>query len=597
MRLINVLSMEMEEHFGDGSKLPKYAILSHRWLNEEVSFRDYQLRAYANMRGYKKIQYTCEQAKKDGLNYAWIDTCCIDKTSSSELSEAINSMFNWYRWAQVCYVYLEDLSDEYLERSKDPAFSFRWCRWFKRGWTLQELLAPEQVLFYGNKWRYVGSKQSLAQEIAQTTGIPILALRNREFVPVYSIAAKMSWAASRSTSRTEDRAYCLLGIFGVNMPLLYGEGEKAFERLQEELVKISDDETLFSWGGTGAAETRILARSPSDFHNGGHILAARLGHWKMKRAVEDSHSFDQDGYHGSRQHFRQKNPYSLTKSGLRIDLPLILTKDLGRYALRHDEHGPEEPDVLGVLQCRKDSDPVGSYIALPLLETTTPGIYRRSRFRHITVSAEDMSNAQMHCIYIQGSQPSSEYPVYWCEIACSGLVSPTITPIYNKSFTNWNAKRLRAEASTLLSKQTKVVMEFYCTISAIDISFVLVLDVDLMTKQQTITLHPMSVQEESRSYMERYEKSQRDLYGESRNVPAISIKVQDVDTVCWWHEPPTSILVLHCCFLDPHQVIVKSAIIDRSSPHFEIVMGKAGETAFSGNAEFAIEHIIPTLCK
>jgi hypothetical protein len=165
-------------------------------------------------------------------------SCCIDKTSTAELSEAINSMFRWYREATVCYAYLADVTE---------ASQIKSSRWFTRGWTLQELVAPATVWFYALDWKYLGSKLDLQSEIRYITGIDTEVLTTGELEMV-SIARRMSWAAKRQTTRIEDQAYSLMGIFDVNMPLLYGEGRKAFVRLQEETMKTSDDQSLFAWG-------------------------------------------------------------------------------------------------------------------------------------------------------------------------------------------------------------------------------------------------------------------------------------------------------------------------------------------------------------
>ena len=167
---------------------------------------------------------------------------CIDKSSSSEQSEAINSMFAWYKAAQLCVVTLVDVSDP------DDLDQFGKSVWFTRGWTLQELLAPAAVKFYTNDWRFIGEKDShLAAKVSQVTGIPQRMLRSPDILHNVSVARRMSWAAGRQTSRIEDLAYCLLGIFDINMPLLYGEGQKAFYRLQMEIMEQLDDESLFAW--------------------------------------------------------------------------------------------------------------------------------------------------------------------------------------------------------------------------------------------------------------------------------------------------------------------------------------------------------------
>ncbi|KAF2681715.1 HET-domain-containing protein, partial [Lentithecium fluviatile CBS 122367] len=254
MRLINASSIRLET-FNDESKIPPYAILSHTWGNSEVTFQDLSSLVTSKRRshvlsstGYYKIVKTCEQALSEGLAYAWVDTCCIDKTSSSELSEAINSMFRWYKKAEACYAYLDDIDVIFWDKSIDliDEKDLAKARWFTRGWTLQELIAPRKVVFYIKGWKCVGNKSSMKAKLARITGVNERSLTG--FLPNVRVAERMSWAAGRETTKGEDMAYCLMGIFDVNMPLMYGEGgEKAFIRLQEEIMKDSDDQSLFAW--------------------------------------------------------------------------------------------------------------------------------------------------------------------------------------------------------------------------------------------------------------------------------------------------------------------------------------------------------------
>ncbi|RMJ08439.1 hypothetical protein BHE90_005284 [Fusarium euwallaceae] len=240
MRLINTATLALVEFFGD--QVPEYIILSHTWQEEEVTFRDWADQALASRKkGYHKIVDTCELARKQGYGYVWVDTNCIDKSSSAELSEAINSMFSWYKGARVCYVYLSDVPSPALGEPLDTKI-FRRSRWFTRGWTLQELLAPRDVEFYSKDWSLLGTKVSLCPEISLTTGIDVKYLGKKclgvwyicprsgavvqsiEYdIPVNnaSVAERLSWVSNRSTTRTEDIAYCMLGILGLHMPLLY----------------------------------------------------------------------------------------------------------------------------------------------------------------------------------------------------------------------------------------------------------------------------------------------------------------------------------------------------------------------------------------
>ncbi|GAP90934.2 putative vegetative incompatibility protein het-e-1 [Rosellinia necatrix] len=245
MRLIDVKTLELKEFFDD---TPPYAILSHTWGNEEVTFQQYLLATgpdaerYFHIKrrvGFLKIIGACERALADGLQYLWCDTNCIDKSSSAELTEAINSMYAWYRDSVVCYAYLADISG--------GSETFAKSRWFKRGWTLQELLAPKKVVFFDAHWMAFGDRDNLSRSICEITRIHIGALQDHTTVPEYSIAQRMSWVADRVTSRQEDIAYSLLGIFDINMPLLYGEGNKAFLRLQQEIIKATDDQSILAW--------------------------------------------------------------------------------------------------------------------------------------------------------------------------------------------------------------------------------------------------------------------------------------------------------------------------------------------------------------
>ncbi|KAI5920918.1 heterokaryon incompatibility protein-domain-containing protein [Camillea tinctor] len=238
MHSINTRTLALEEVNSEAGI--KYAILSHRWEDGEVSHQEMLSRAGRSKQGFNKIRRWCSQARRDGLGYAWVDTCCIDKKSSAELSEAINSMYRWYKNSNVCYVFLSDV------RANKPE-SFSTSQWFTRGWTLQELLVPENVFFYDQKWEYIGSKHSLRGDISYITNIDRNVLSYRNTIHECSIAQRMSWASQRRTTRTEDRAYSLMGIFDAHMPLLYGEGDKAFMRLQEEIIRRSDDHSIFAW--------------------------------------------------------------------------------------------------------------------------------------------------------------------------------------------------------------------------------------------------------------------------------------------------------------------------------------------------------------
>ncbi|KAK3319547.1 heterokaryon incompatibility protein-domain-containing protein [Cercophora scortea] len=287
MRLINTTDFSLREVYEPGSDYP-YAILSHTWdeslddpQHREVTFQDIQTPERARMlSGWAKIEKTCELARAydPPLRWAWIDTCCIDKSSSAELTEAINSMFRWYQQSTVCFAFLSDMppakpmspmqgtSAQYQFHDSLPH-----CRWFTRGWTLQELLAPKTLDFYDSDWVRRGDKGSMTSELSRITKIDEQALKDQRTMFQVPVGRRMSWASSRSTKRVEDMAYCLLGIFDLNIPLIYGEGENAFARLQEALVRQSVDLSLFAWDSFGPMSFQafhgMFATSPKQFAN------------------------------------------------------------------------------------------------------------------------------------------------------------------------------------------------------------------------------------------------------------------------------------------------------------------------------------------
>ncbi|KAK4213725.1 HET-domain-containing protein [Rhypophila decipiens] len=272
-RLLHVKTRQFKEFIGH--TVPPYAILSHTWGPNELTFKDVQGLAISDtFPNDSKIDGCCARAHQDGYEYVWIDTICIDKSSSAELSEAINSMFDWYYNSGVCYAYLSDVDPG--EDPLDPRSSFHTSRWFTRGWTLQELLAPDAVLFFDSGWNYIGRAHDfkLMELVAHITKIPARVLQSDQFrlgrFRHQSIAEKMSWACRREVTRQEDEAYSLLGLFQINMPLLYGEGDRAFQRLQNELIRVSDDETIFAWGFRSTTYS-YSTRRPS-----GSLLASSL---------------------------------------------------------------------------------------------------------------------------------------------------------------------------------------------------------------------------------------------------------------------------------------------------------------------------------
>ncbi|KIW16424.1 hypothetical protein PV08_06476 [Exophiala spinifera] len=221
--------------------IPPYAILSHTWglEHDEVTFGDIQNREGRSKSGYAKILFCGEQARKEKIKHFWVDTCCIDKTTI-ELSEAITSMFRWYQQATKCYVYLSDVtvpeSGKIGNEQSTWELDFRNSRWFTRGWTLQELLAPANVEFFSQEGEFLGTKQTLAHQIHEVTTIPLAALCGTS-LDQFPVVEKIRWTEGRETTKREDGAYCLLGIFGVYMSLNYGEGDNAFSRLRRKIDK------------------------------------------------------------------------------------------------------------------------------------------------------------------------------------------------------------------------------------------------------------------------------------------------------------------------------------------------------------------------
>ena len=365
---------------------------SHTWDDDEPTYSEWRTREQGihsgwrtrrskeTRAGFLKVKEAARQALDDGWNWLWIDTICIDKTSSAELSEAINSMFAWYEASMVCYVYLSDvyaLAKPFPERrgpgdtSRPASIRIDTSRWFTRGWTLQELIAPSSLAFFSREWVLVGhfrksqarSDSSRAvnpntptapdaadgmpgdwfvQKIASITRIPLEYLIYERRYLKASVARRMSWAASRRTTRVEDMAYCLLGIFDINMPLLYGEGNRAFIRLQEEIMKVSTDQSIFAWDCMNVTIPRrqgdisIIAPSPSVFSNGGDIVLCRTSSDSIDNTI-----------------FRQSN------FGLSLQLPLF-DPPHARYSVPRDDY------VLCMLNCRLETQDPDGRLYLPL---------------------------------------------------------------------------------------------------------------------------------------------------------------------------------------------------------------------------------------
>ena len=320
MWLLDTSTLELRDFVGAG--IPPYAILSHTWGEDEVTCRDLRKdgEAAKEKAGYTKVLKCCEKARQDGHQYVWIDTCCIDKRSSAELSEAINTMWKWYQESEVSYAYLADVPNRGRSFSSKADYNaLSKSRWFTRGWTLQELIAPSNIQFLGQDWRVIGLKvppdefdkkplpvkkrnQTFLSKLAEITGIEVKVLQDPTSLIQVAAAKKMFWAAKRETTREEDRAYSLMGLFGVSMPILYGEGlKKAFRRLQLEIIQMTTDQSIFVWRADRLEwnqfppESGLLADSPEDFAD------SNLDFFWLNPTL---------------------HPYSMTNLGLRVNFPL-----------------------------------------------------------------------------------------------------------------------------------------------------------------------------------------------------------------------------------------------------------------------------------
>ncbi|KAG1860218.1 hypothetical protein DFJ58DRAFT_281196 [Suillus subalutaceus] len=317
----------------------KYAIFSHRWLREgEPTFQDIphgwecdkdwfqKLSKFCNKArelgwrlawsntpcidkecgkdGFQKLSKFCEKARELGYQLAWSDTCCIDKTNSTELDEAIRSMFNWYRNADICIVHLADSSNS--QQMMDDA-------WFTRGWTLQELLAALSIKFFGKNWEPLSHTSlpndkhdvQLMNDISTITGISVEDLQH--FSPgLTQIRKKMKWASKRTTTRVEDVAYSLIGIFNVSMTTAYGEGEWAFHRLMEIIIQRCDEWDMFAWAGPSSSHSAAIPRSPRCY------------------CPFDASNFPEERKDGQNREVHGDNEFMLTRQGLQIKL--VVTK-------------------------------------------------------------------------------------------------------------------------------------------------------------------------------------------------------------------------------------------------------------------------------
>ncbi|CZR59368.1 related to beta transducin-like protein [Phialocephala subalpina] len=407
MRLLKTQTHELV--FYPDDRIPQYAILSHTWgtPDEEVSFQDMQTAAagfglgtssldWRKKPGWTKIQRACAEALRHGFEYLWVDTCCIDKSSSAELQEGINSMFRWYEEASVCLAYLSDVPPGCDFSAQDS--EFRKSRWFTRGWTLQELLAPETVHFFDSDWNEFGGKRALSTIIEEISGIEARYIVSGGYWGAYerlseaSVAQRMSWMSRRKTTRTEDMAYCLLGIFGIHMPMLYGEGDKAFKRLQEEIMKASDDITLLAWG----YKSRLNEKPGAD-----SILAPDPGYFKNCYDLVPSELV---GF--------PRPSFSMAQRGLMIKIPVRLDQnhDHITYAVLACGHSQS---MLAPGRCQK-------LLVIPLISVgacNSPGLWKEEgeylRYHWCTptlVSTDFVKEARMESIVILRPSRLTERP-------------------------------------------------------------------------------------------------------------------------------------------------------------------------------------------
>ncbi|KAG6362695.1 hypothetical protein INS49_007788 [Diaporthe citri] len=369
MRLISTQSLKVVSIRED--EIPPYAILSHTWDKDEVTLQEMQgfgaeLLSTASRidllkakQGLRKVLHAANLAASEGHDWIWIDTCYIDKTSSAELSEAINSMYRWYQGSEICYVYLSDarLGDKELQKSGDESLGrlIQDSRWIACGWTFQELIAPSSVLFYSSDWSFIGrsSEDHIIRTLAEATGIDIGVLSGDIATQEVSVANRMRWASKRKTTRKEDMAYCLMGLFSVSMPLLYGEGGvRSFIRLQNEILQATDDQTISAWSTPPGSKDNIrasglLAESPAYFRDAPSMYP--MSDWYQPEI---------------------STPWSMTNRGLMVQLYLQPSKSDG--STKEDS----ADDFVAVLNCSAEISRV-DYLGREWIRDYSPTISLR----------------------------------------------------------------------------------------------------------------------------------------------------------------------------------------------------------------------------
>ncbi|KAF4436906.1 beta transducin [Fusarium acutatum] len=454
MRLLTVSTLQLKEFIGHA---PPYAILSHTWTEEEVLHCDIGNLTAQSKEGYPKLVGCCSKAAQDGFDWVWIDTCCIDKSSSAELSEAINSMYKWYQKATVCYAYLQDVTTETCNITEIFHITeFGRSRSFTRGWTLQELIAPQIVELCSKEWTVIGTKKSLASSIESVTGIPITVLRGSH-PSTYNVAERMSWASARTTTREEDLAYCLLGIFDVNMPLLYGEGAKSFIRLQEQILRQDEDYSMFAWtlqqdnpiADSETSSTGFLAWSPSQFSKNA-IYAQASKHTQDQKMVDHDHAFP----HPSEPEL------DLEKQS--IEYRVLHEKDYGRMF-----RGQRSIVAMqSVLSSPLEFTSRGLRINLHVLVPTDLDL---ARIAWLSYETED----SLVCVLIERDYESARRRVY-CRVKSSSLIGvpKTLLPYFRPMelfirtsgyFTGSNNFGMNPPSSMFSSKQLQILTQVSST--------------------------------------------------------------------------------------------------------------------------------------
>jgi len=416
MRLINVEAfldptqkIQVLKHFnGEELREIRYATLSHCWcaaglagelqLKELDEFTPEAVQGLRNRPGYQKIVKSCSLAREQGLEWLWVDTCCIIRENESDLSEAVNSMYRWYRNSEICFAYLHDVKSSLPTEPNIEMFPTPkgWPTWFSCSWTLQELLAPRHVHFFDQDWQLIGDKAKLAHELTRITGIPVNVLTNglpHSDDPCRPSAAQiMSWAAGRKTRTREERAYALMGIFEVHMPTKYGESDMAFHRLQVSIIKQYNDHSIFAWSGKSRPGS-VLADDPSYFQESANVVRLdpcdafiRECPAEAKESIED-HEF-----------------FKVTEKGVEIWLPITFGHD---SELR--------PCVQAKLACCQN----GELVTLNLVSVLSDVIYSRGfgsfsplyedlMFERIYLALNDRAESS-HSIGVAGYVPQQPF--------------------------------------------------------------------------------------------------------------------------------------------------------------------------------------------